>query len=147
MKAVGNMIAAGVLERYPGLNVVLAEAGVGWLPFFAQEFDYYQLSFPPSSGTAGLGRQRDIPLKPSAYIYRQVYGAFISDQVGCRILPEYGLNNFMWSNDYPHAASTWPHSRKVIAEELGHLPKEVLRKVVRENVIKLYKLKIDGINN
>jgi hypothetical protein len=35
----------------------------------------------------------------------------------------------------------------VIAEELGHLPKEVLRKVVRENVIKLYDLKIDGINN
>jgi hypothetical protein len=30
---------------------------------------------------------------------------------------------------------------------LGHLPKDVLRKVVRENVIKLYNLKIDGINN
>jgi len=30
---------------------------------------------------------------------------------------------------------------------LGHLPKDVLRKVVRENVIKLYDLKIDGINN
>jgi hypothetical protein len=53
----------------------------------------------------------------------------------------------MWSNYYPHAASPWPNSRKVIAEELGHLPKEVLRKVVRENVIKLYDLKIDGVNN
>jgi hypothetical protein len=38
-------------------------------------------------------------------------------------------------------------SRQVIAENLGHLPKEVLRKVVLENVIKLYGLKIDGINN
>jgi hypothetical protein len=27
------------------------------------------------------------------------------------------------------------------------LPKDVLRKVVRENVIKLYNLKIDGVNN
>jgi hypothetical protein len=54
---------------------------------------------------------------------------------------------FMWSNDFPHAASTWPHSRQVIAEELGHLPKDVLRKVIRENVIKLYNLKIDGVNN
>jgi predicted TIM-barrel fold metal-dependent hydrolase len=59
----------------------------------------------------------------------------------------YGEDTFMWSNDYPHAASTWPHSRKVIAEELGHLPKEVLTKIVRDNVIKLYDLKIDGINN
>ena len=46
----------------------------------------------------------------------------------------------------PHAASTWPHSREVIARELGHLPKDILRKVVRENLIKLYNLKIDGIN-
>jgi len=29
MKAVGNMVAAGVFERYPRLNLVLAEAGVG----------------------------------------------------------------------------------------------------------------------
>jgi hypothetical protein len=36
MHAVGNIIAAGVLERYPGLNLVVAEAGVGWIPFFAQ---------------------------------------------------------------------------------------------------------------
>ncbi|PYN52417.1 MAG: hypothetical protein DMD94_22540 [Candidatus Rokuibacteriota bacterium] len=77
MKAVGNMVAAGVFERYPGLNLVLAEAGVGWIPFFAQEFDYYQMSFGPSP--IGLGRQRDIPRPPSEYIYRQVYGAFIQD--------------------------------------------------------------------
>jgi fatty acid/phospholipid biosynthesis enzyme len=37
--------------------------------------------------------------------------------------------------------------RDVIARELGHLPKETLRKVVRDNVIRLYNLKIDGINN
>ena len=53
----------------------------------------------------------------------------------------------MWSNDYPHAASPWPHWRKVIAAEHGLLPKEVLKKIVRENLIKLYDLKIDGINN
>ena len=59
----------------------------------------------------------------------------------------FGEDNFMWSSDYPHAASTWPHSRKVIAEELGHLPKPVIDKVVRDNVIDLYHLKVDGINH
>jgi len=38
-KAIGEMIAAGVLDRYPDLRVVFAEAGVGWIPFFAQEFE------------------------------------------------------------------------------------------------------------
>src|SRR2546427_11204155 len=92
MKAVGNMVAAGVFERCPGLNLVVAEAGVGWIPFFAQEFDYYQMSFGPSP--IGLGRQ--------------VYGAFIQDPVGCKLLPEYGSDTFMWSNDYPHSACIWP---------------------------------------
>ena len=25
----------------------------------------------------------------------------------------------MWSNDYPHDMSTWPHSREMIAERLA----------------------------
>jgi hypothetical protein len=31
--------------------------------------------------------------------------------------------------------------------ELGHLPKDVLRKVVRDYVIRLYDLRLDGITN
>ena len=138
MKAVGNMIAGGVLERYPGLHVVLAEAGVGWIPSGPEEFDYYQVRFPPSSAGASLGRQRDIPLKPSAYIDRQVYGAFISDKVGCRLLPEYGLDNFLWSNDYPHGACIWPQATAFIAQDLGHLTPEARAKVLSGNVARLY---------
>jgi hypothetical protein len=55
MKAIGNIVAAGVLERFPGLNLVVAEAGVGWIPFFVQEFDYYQVTFGTS--TLGMGKQ------------------------------------------------------------------------------------------
>ncbi len=136
MHAVGNIIAAGVLERYPGLNVVLAEAGVGWIPFFAQEFDYYQVSFAPSA--AGVGRQRDIPRPPSEYIYGQVYGAFICDAVGCKLLPEYGLDTFMWSNDYPHSACIWPGATQFIAQDLGHLKPEDRAKVLCGNAARLY---------
>jgi uncharacterized protein len=136
MKAVGNIVAAGVLERYPGLNVVVAEAGVGWIPFFAQEFDYYQVSFGPSS--SGLGRQRDLPRPPSEYIYRQVYGAFIRDAVGCKLLPDYGLDTFMWSNDYPHSACIWPGATQFIAQDLGHLTPEGRAKVVCGNAARLY---------
>ena len=56
------------------------------MPVCAQEFADYQLSCAPSP--AGLGRQRDIPRSPSEYIYRQVYGVFIQDTVGCKLLPE-----------------------------------------------------------
>src|SRR5256714_14851491 len=96
MKAIGDLVISGALDRYPNLNVVVAEAGVGWIPFFAQEFDYYQNSV--------FGEPWKLPLLPSEYIYRQVYGAFISDEVGGYLLSKYGEDNFMWSNDYPHGA-------------------------------------------
>jgi predicted TIM-barrel fold metal-dependent hydrolase len=57
----------------------------------------------------------------------------------------FGEDNFMWSSDYPHAASTWPHSRQVIADELGHLPKPVIDKVVRQNVLDLYTSRSTGL--
>ena len=136
MKAIGNMIAAGVLDRYPRLSVVFAEAGVGWIPFFAQEFDYYQERF--AAGGSGLGQQRAIARPPSEYIYRQVYGAFIRDTVGCRLLPEYGLDTFMWSNDYPHGACIWPGATQFIAQDLGHLTPENRAKILRLNAARLY---------
>jgi len=46
----------------------------------------------------------------------------------------------MWSTDYPHAASTWPRSRDFLVNNLGHLPKESVRKLVRDNVVRFYKI-------
>jgi predicted TIM-barrel fold metal-dependent hydrolase len=126
-----DLVFTGVLARFPKLKIVYVENECAWMPFYMHEWDKYYLRF-----------KSKVPLPfmkklPSEYVGEQVYATFFSDPTGA----------FMWSNDYPHAASPWPHSRKVIAEELGHLPKDVLRKVVRENVIRLYDLRIDGINN
>jgi hypothetical protein len=46
----------------------------------------------------------------------------------------------MWSNDFPHPNSTWPNSLEVIRRDLGHLPVETQRKVLAENVCRLYGL-------
>jgi len=51
----------------------------------------------------------------------------------------------MWSNDFPHANSTWPHSREVVARDLGYLPPETRAKLVRENVARLYDMPIPEI--
>jgi len=136
-----DLVFSGVLARFPKLKLVYVENEVAWLPFYMHEWDKYYVRF-----------KNKVPLPfmnklPGEYVREQVYATFFSDPCGGVLMSRYGQDTFMWSNDYPHAASTWPHSRRVIAEELGHLPKDVLRKIVRENVIKLYDLKIDGINN
>ena len=128
MKALGNIISAGVLERHPNLKVVVAEAGVGWIPFFAQEFDAYM----------GVGRRERLPRPPSEYVWRQIYGVFITDKVGGLLLTEYGKDNFMWSNDYPHPACVWPGASDVIERDLGRLSAEDRAKVICTNAARLY---------
>ena len=125
----------------PKLKFVYVENEVGWIPFFVHEWDKYYIRHSPK---APLPYMKKLP---GEYVNEQVYATFFSDPAGGRLMEDFGQDTFMWSNDYPHAASTWPHSRDVIAEELGHLPKNIFDKVVRDNVINLYDLKIDGINN
>ena len=48
----------------------------------------------------------------------------------------------MWSSDYPHSNSTWPHSREVIQRDLGHLAPEVREKLIRGNVAGLYGMSV-----
>jgi predicted TIM-barrel fold metal-dependent hydrolase len=130
LNAVGNLVVAGVMERYPNFKLVVAEGGVGWIPFFAQELDYYKNRFS--------GKSEALPRLPSEYIYGQVYGAFICDEVGSYLLGKYGQDNFMWSNDYPHPACSWPISTIAIAQDLGYLPREVRHKVICGTAAKLY---------
>jgi predicted TIM-barrel fold metal-dependent hydrolase len=33
------MVYSGVLERHPKLRLVLAESGIGWLPYFVRRLD------------------------------------------------------------------------------------------------------------
>jgi predicted TIM-barrel fold metal-dependent hydrolase len=136
-----DFVFGGALAKHPKLKLVYVENEVGWIPFYCHEWDKYFVRHGPK---APLPYMKKLP---SEYVQEQVFATFFSDPCGGRMMDWFGENNFMWSSDYPHAASTWPHSRQVIADELGHLPKPVIDKVVRHNVIDLYHLKVDGVNN
>jgi predicted TIM-barrel fold metal-dependent hydrolase len=129
----GDFLASGALERYPGLKFVIVENEVSWLPFFVTKFDEY---------ARRAGKDWPMPMLPSEYFERQVYATFFNDPAAAWFLPSWGADNCMWSNDYPHPNSTWPNSREVIARDLGHLPLESRAKLVRENVARLYNLPV-----
>jgi predicted TIM-barrel fold metal-dependent hydrolase len=126
-------IFSGVLERFPGLKLVSAENNVGWLPFVIQRWDQAHASSRYMQTTP-------LTLRPSEYFHRQVYATFIDDSVGVENRHQIGIDNIMWSSDYPHTASTWPHSRDIIARDFKAAPEEEKWKIVRENVIALYDL-------
>ncbi len=127
------LIFAGVLERFPTLKVVSAENEVGWVPFFLQKLDQaqeeYRYLYP-----APLKR------RPTEYFRRQVFATFIDDPVGVVTREFIGVENILWSSDYPHTVSTWPNSREVIARDFKNVPEKETRMIVRENAARLYRL-------
>jgi len=129
------LIFSGVLERFPALKIVSAENEVGWLPFFLQKLDQayeeYRYLYPVP-----------LKLKPREYFRRQVFATFIDDAVGVAGREFIGVDNIMWSSDYPHTVSTWPHSREVVDRDFKGVPEGEKRSIVRDNVARLYGLSL-----
>ena len=128
------MIYSGALERHPKLKVVLAESGVGWMPYFVARMDgiYHKHSAPyPEVALKSL---------PSETFKRQVFATFEEEPLGPTLIPLLSEDNFMWACDYPHPDSTWPNSKQAIEHSLGSLGEEAVRKVTGETCKKLYGL-------
>jgi predicted TIM-barrel fold metal-dependent hydrolase len=125
----------GILDRYPGLRIVTVENEIGWIPFCLQQWDYYYRRFRETNPPP-------IKEEPSHFFARQVYATFFNDAVGGHNLSWVDVDNYMWSNDFPHPNSTWPNSRRVIERDLGHLPEDKRRKLVCDNVVRLYNMKV-----
>jgi uncharacterized protein len=129
-------ICSGVLERFPHRKLVSAENNVGWLPYVIQRWDQ---SF---SGGRSMS-STPLKLKPSEYFHRQVYATFIDAPLGVQNRAQIGIENIIWSSDYPPTASTWPHSQECIARDFTAVAADEKRKIVRQNAIDLYDLGLE----
>jgi predicted TIM-barrel fold metal-dependent hydrolase len=67
-----------------------------------------------------------------------MYCTFIDDPFGVASRRWIGVDNVMWSSDYPHTASTWPRSRAVIERDFKDISEEEKWKIIRGNPAKLY---------
>ena len=52
------------------------------------------------------------------------------------IRKEIGVDNLMWSSDYPHTDTTWPNSRQYIEDNFEGVPAEDKYKIVAGNAKK-----------
>lgn len=131
--ALFDLIFSGVFDRFTHLKVVSVENEIGWIPFWIGQCDKYFYRYRSMTPLA-IGK------RPSEYLQSQIFATFFNDHVGGRLLSWWGVENCMWSNDYPHQNSTWPKSREVIARDLGDLPPSHRTKLLQANVERLYDL-------
>ena len=130
-RSISQLVLGGVLERFPGLQIVGAECDIAWLPHWMQRMDHANAKF---------GALMDVALSmlPSDYVRRQLWVTFMDDPVGAANLEAIGPDTFMWGSDFPHTDSTWPNSKTVIDKNLTGVPTWVSTKVLHDNAAALY---------
>ena len=79
---------------------------------------------------------------PSEIFNEHVYATFMDDYVGAQLLKFWGDKNCMWSSDYPHPNMTWPNSRAFLGRQIGDLDPEKQKRMLSQNCIDLYGLKL-----
>jgi len=140
-----DLFAYGILERHPKLKIVIAESGVGWVPWVVEELDYRHWRLWEAADywddKGGIPHHKE---KPSDLFKRQVYGTFQQSPTAMRLLEFWGPDNLLWATDYPHPDSIWPNSRRIAQETMGHLPADVIKKLTHDNAAKLYGIDTEG---
>lgn len=132
-EACTRIVLSGLLEKYPDLKIVSVEGQLGWIPFANYYLDHLWEKHR-------FWTRNELPNPPSFYFKRQVFATFMEDPVGLREREFIGIDNIMWSSDYPHSETTWPNSKKLTDEWMAGFPEEERRKILHENAAMLYDL-------
>ena len=136
-----GLIFNGVLDRHPKVKIVMAEAGLAWVPSMIQGLDiWYQRS---RDGRRLTGEKPvTLPkLLPSEYFHRQIWISFVDDPLGVKMVGNVlDADKVMFGSDYPHPASTWPSSQSVIATQMACLSDAIVDKITRDNARALFGL-------
>jgi uncharacterized protein len=132
-----ELIMGMVCSRYPRLNFVLVESGVGFIPYLLESLDW---NF---QNTISSLLHPELEL-PSTYFRRQVHATFWFEKDIVRLADLYP-ENFMFETDFPHATSLSPGPNTIaqsprdhIRQHLGELPGPLLGQLVHDNAERLY---------
>ena len=124
--------SGGILERFPSLRLGLLEGNCSWAPFMMYRLDEHW-------EWTGKYEAPEVLMKPSQYMLRNCFLSCEADEETARhYFEDFGDDNVVYSTDYPHADSKFPHA----TEAFLTLPfaESTKRKVLWDNYAKLYNL-------
>jgi hypothetical protein len=75
---------------------------------------------------------------PADFFRRNVVLSCQEDAIGIRLRDVIGPDTMMWGSDYPHSESTFPQSRKILAEVLAGVPDNEQARIAGGNTARVY---------
>jgi predicted TIM-barrel fold metal-dependent hydrolase len=128
-----EIVTSGVHDRFPRLTWVAAETGAGWIPYILEQLDdrwWRNRSWLPVT----------LRQPPSAYFRAHWRATFMIDHVAVENREAIGIDNLMWSTDYPHHGCDWPESRRVVTSLFRDVPAAERQRMCAGNAVRLYGL-------
>jgi predicted TIM-barrel fold metal-dependent hydrolase len=127
-----------MFDRYPNLKIVSAESGVSWLPFILESLEYQIDEMVTSPEERSLQKRR-----PTDYFHDHIFASFWFERVGLvpQIIEAVGVRNIMVETDVPHPTCLYPGARDRFAQVLGHLDRNVIKRILFDNAAELYGVK------
>jgi predicted TIM-barrel fold metal-dependent hydrolase len=122
-------ILTGVLERHPKLRIVFVEPGLFWLAGFIRFLDSrmdHHYEFP------------GMKLLPSEYFRRQMAATFVSEPEAVELRHALGVENVLWSTDFPHPCCNWPDAASKIESLFAGVPAEEIHRITWQNGADMY---------
>src|SRR2546428_14029942 len=126
-------VSWGVTDGFPALGGVRVGGGSGGIPSILEQ--------PADRG----GRTRSwLPVKlkhePSFYFPRNWRSTFMIDRYAVQNRHTIGVENMMWSSDYPHHGCDWPETRRVVDDMFRDVAAAERRRICALNAAELYRL-------
>lgn len=132
-EAFGMWIMGGVFEKFPDLKVVFVEPGLTWVAWWIETVDdmvkRQGYSYPA------------IKELPSYYFHRNVFLTFIDESLGLhRVRDILGVENLLWSSDFPHPVTSWPNSRQIVEEQFAGIPEDERMLILSGNASRVWNI-------
>jgi predicted TIM-barrel fold metal-dependent hydrolase len=127
-----NFLFSQILHRFPKLKVVFAETSLAW--------GAYELELADHQFERQRLHTEGYDMLPSEVFRRQCYLTGWFDSTGLKTRRFIGLNNLLWSTNFPQGTSTWPNSREMIGRCFEGIPDAERRQILVDNAAQLYKL-------
>jgi uncharacterized protein len=130
-----SLIAGGVFERFPTLQVAFMECGVGWVPYWLDRMDkdFETLGWYAPS----------LRMKPSDYFRKHCFVSCDPDEKMLGYVAEFnGDEQIVFASDYPHFDAMFPGSVAAVAQR-SELSEARKKKILGLNAARLLRLKLE----
>jgi predicted TIM-barrel fold metal-dependent hydrolase len=129
------LIFSGTFQRFPSLKVLAAEVNGGWVPYWMQE-----MHDTLKRGVERAGRT--LEADPGDCIGTNVFVTVLADRIGFKLAceDERLANAMLYSTDYRHSITLWPHSQEIIPGLTAGLDERTRHKILAGNAVRIFQL-------